>query len=629
MLVGKPRNVYKTTFMGTSGNIGKGDNIEIFYLQSSLDMNQIEKIKLLGEIKGSKKWKVTELFQRKIDYNRVDGKGGLVEYFLDDFKIKFFNPITMVILPFNDNNIDRNIEKLVKDTNASYNDSMGVTLEKENYFKLFMESSDSNGGVLDINPDKCEIVALDGQHRLAALKSVYTNSRFENNEVTKWKIPVIFIVCDLIDTHSDSRNYIQVLRNIFTYINMEARTINESRAILLNDESFLSICVQEIIEKIHDSDNIEDSYDDYIPLYLIDWQGDEQNINKLPIMDNIELKNVLGSYIIGNDNFKKKGKLWKRLNLEDSELDFDFVKVKKISQKDSNEIRKQFNKDLRGSILNFIINLKPIQSIINDWKEVENKALKDDNYASQAFDILKYGYEKREKNEEIANALTSYTNKLEDIKNKHLTEFMLDDIWLRGFFSGLGMLYDKYTDLEYNTHFNSNVDCSWNTLVDKFSKYFNKLIDDGWCYSYNELSDMQESRLILKLLTNICHSKNGKRINYRFNDIRNAWGIFVLMSVINYAEKDDEVIPEFKLNVWDSVKDRLRSTLEKGFKTDAQDETAELQITASERKNRIDDLKVLHAMKRINELCDIWDISHEFTKEEILVISDKYQNEDY
>lgn len=628
MLIGRPRNVYNTSFMGTCGNIGKGDNIEIFYLQTSLDMRQVEQIKLLGEIKGSKKWKVTELFQRKIDYNRVDGRGGLIEYFLDDFKIKFFNPITMVILPFNDNNIDRNIDKLVREKDAAFGESRGVSFEKQNYFKLFMEDSDSNGGVLQINPDQCEIVALDGQHRLAALKSIYTDKKFENTEVTKWKIPVIFIVCDLIDIHRGNRNYIQVLRNIFTYINMEAKTINESRAILLNDESFLSICVQEIIEKIHDSDNIADSYNDYIPLYLVDWQGDEQNVSKLPIMNNIEFKNILASYIIGNDDFKKKGKLWERLNLEDSDLDFDFVKIKKISQRDSSEIRKQFNKDLRDSILTFLTSLKPIRSTINDWKEVENKALKEDNYADQTFDILKYGFEKREKIEEISNALTFYINKLEDIKDKHFTEFMHDDIWLRGFFSGLGMLYDTYTDQELNTGFSSNEDSSWNYLVQKFIKYFNKLIDEGWCYSYNELSDMQEKRMILDLLTNICHSKNSKRINYRFNDVKNAWGIFVLMSVIHYAVKDAQVIPEFKLNVWDFVKDRLKATLEKGFKTEAQDETAELHISSKDRKNLVDDLKVLYAMKRINDLCDLWEVPHEFTKEQILILSDKTKNED-
>jgi len=626
MLIGRPRNIYRTSFMGTCGNIGKGGNIEIFYLQSALEMNQVDNIKLLGEIKGSKKWKVTELFQRKIDYSRIDGRGGLIEYFLDDFKIKFFNPITMVILPFKDNCIEREIDQLVKIENASFGESIGTSFEKRNYFKLFMEESDSNGGVLQINPDLCEIVALDGQHRLAALKSIYSDNRFENTEVTKWKIPVIFIVCNLIDTHCGHRNYIQVLRNIFTYINMEAKTINESRAILLNDESFLSICVQELIEKIHKSDDIKKSYNDYIPLYLVDWKGDEQNTNNLAIMNNIEIKNILANYIIGNDDFKKKGKLWERLKLEDSDLDFNFTEVKKLSQEDSKKVREKFNQDLRDSIIKFITEIKPIKSTIAEWKKIEKNAIEKDRYAENAFDILKYGYEKREKQEEITNALNFYIKDLEDIKNKYFSDFMLDDIWLRGFFSGLGMLYEKYTDNVYNPQVKYNQDSSWSYIVEKFLKYFNKIIEEGWCFSYNELSDIPENRDMLKLLTNICHSKNGKRINYRFNDVQNAWGIFVLMLVLSYAEKENEINSVFKLNVWDSVKDRLRSTLEKGFKTEAQDETAEMQMSINERNILVDNMKVVYAMKRMNELCDIWNIPHEFEENEISIISKKIKN---
>ena len=118
-------------------------------------------------------------------------------------------------------------------------------------------------------------VAIDGQHRLAALKRYCeeggdylvpgVSSEFDT------RIPLIFLILDeRIGFKGRSANLLVTLREIFIDLNRNARRVPKSRLILLEDLNIQSFCVRTLL-----ASKVREVSSDVLPLSLVVWQEDE------------------------------------------------------------------------------------------------------------------------------------------------------------------------------------------------------------------------------------------------------------------------------------------------------------------------------------------------------------------
>ena len=91
------QNPYPQRKLGIYGNLGKGENADILFLETVITSAELDNIHLISNIPGSEKWDVKDLFQRDVDDERVTKD--VIPYFKDQNKIKYFSPITLILLP--------------------------------------------------------------------------------------------------------------------------------------------------------------------------------------------------------------------------------------------------------------------------------------------------------------------------------------------------------------------------------------------------------------------------------------------------------------------------------------------------------------------------------------------------
>ncbi len=609
MLIPKKKESYDVWHYGITGKIGEGANAEIFYLQSSLKMKSLDYIKLLVDIPGSEKWGVKDLFQRNVDRDRITGPDGLKNYFTDANLVKYFNPIALVLLPTNQNIIQKSLPRLLLNENTEFDNIQGYSYTNTEHYRLFVQKdNDGNVGKIEWNSEKCHVVAIDGQHRLTALKELYSARNIDNKtkDIESWQIPVVFLIVNKKVPEGKSDDLIKIMRKIFMYINMKAEVVNPARAILLNDESIECLCVQEIISAFHENEFAKNNNGQYPPLYLLDWLGKNKDTSLLKdaryLFSNIELRNWIREYLIGVDfnAYERKSDKMQMQRLELQDLDLDFFNDSTIlSQSDAKKIRKKFNDLIRDPFLKFLTNLTPIKKYISDCRKYE-KQNSEDSAQLKAFSQLRYGdtYKDKSNKEEIENFESAFLEKFMAFKKNNLSGFFRQDISLRGIVFAYGEIYDIYKGL-------INRELDWADYTDLFLPAFNNLIDSGWCEDYESLELFKK-----KMLTHICHSDAGIRSNYKIQDVKNAWGIFVIMSVLDYIDKNKSFKDAniCKLQAWENYRDRFENTLQKGFRDVAKREADQREMTQIQRSHYIKQEKEKMANERLEEFEKLWNL---------------------
>lgn len=599
---------FNKSYFGIAGKIGDGANAQIYYLQTTLKMKELIDIQLIQNLPGSEKWGIKSLFQRNVDEVRINGDDGLVKYFKNKNKIKYFNPITLVVLPIENKTPKTVITKLKEKLDEEFNDIKGISYTKENYFRLCRQKeNDGSFGKIEWNSDNCDVVAVDGQHRLTALKKIHQDTKGKKEgSIDSWEIPVIFLIVSKKEASMKADNLIEIIRKIFVYINMKAVRINDKREIILNDESIECICVQEIISKFHENEISNEKNPSYPPLYLIDWIGDDKShsflSDKIYLFDNIELREWIKEYLIGKD-FKPTApkaneKQIKNLALTDIELDF-FKNSNTLSSRDANEIRKQFNEDICPSFINFLISLEPIKNYISKCREYE--ASNSDGSCVHSWSELKFGHKTPDRldREEIDKFKKSYIETLERFCDESINKFQKNLIFLRGIIFAYGELFHIYKDF-----INKSID--WSDYTELFLPAFNEIVSSKWCKHYEDLEPNEK-----KILTWICHNNVGSRHNYKISDVKKSWGIFVIMEILNFMKKESkfEGSDICMRDRWDDqYKDILQNTLENGFKNIAKSEADEKELNLVQRKEYIKTHKKLYANERIKELEEMWEL---------------------
>lgn len=291
---GQSKARFNKPIYGLTGTYTLSEGVALPYFASLLDIDRaIDELRIAEQVPPSldTKWSLKELFQREIDETRIQNdiiKG----YLLDPKKLKFFNAITIVLMPKNANGkiLDTFDEAEAvdppsipwdsSDTDDARWNQEGIKLAN---FGGVQFSSIGLSARLRWDEDRVLAVAVDGQHRLWALRTFREDPKFRGgtlqNSERQTKIPVIFILLHPDAGFQNDQNQTEysirgISRELFTDLNKNAKTVDRARELILDDRSINARCVRTLLTE----KTAEDSKD-LIPLSLIRWQDDSNRFD--------------------------------------------------------------------------------------------------------------------------------------------------------------------------------------------------------------------------------------------------------------------------------------------------------------------------------------------------------------
>ncbi len=263
---------------------------------------------LTSEIPGSEdiRWSLDELYQRDIDWRRVEQR--ITPYLRDQDNPQFFNAITIALLPYDSVN-RRTVDSFATsvewrppkhDSDSSYKKELKVGPIKFGYWDEWSEVTDAafRSGRMRWNKDQVFGVAIDGQHRLAAIKALVAAGG-PSAETAQTRVPVILLVFDerVGFVAPDNNGTVELLRRLFIDLNKHAQTVSRGRQILLDDRDPHSLCVRALLQN-----ELSESLDSLIdspprmPLSLVDWHSEQAKFDTGPY-----ITTVLGlDWLVGN-----------------------------------------------------------------------------------------------------------------------------------------------------------------------------------------------------------------------------------------------------------------------------------------------------------------------------------------
>lgn len=564
---------------GFYGRFGSGGNVDVSYIQTAMDFEFLNNITLIEDIKGSDKWKVRDLFQRNVDRNRVEDD--IVPYLKKPDSIKFFAPLALVLLPTTDGEVDKDLIEIETKENITDEGAVYTQHTLEDKAAFFEYPGHRAFSKVKWNPDKVKLVAVDGQHRISALKMLLDDEK-SDPLVTSMNIPILVI------GFSKSKNLVEgqhtpslldVVRETFVYINNKSQKINESRSILLDNENINCLAVQEVIQSAHDNDNNKDDAttkdSSSIPLVMFDWRGEEKNGKPVSgpasLFSVRDVKDWFTEYLLGEIRGKGsekaiREKVIPRLDFESMNARLNTEDLKGLNHKNSDIARKQVKKILVPSVIFMLENIKPFKDYINEIRSLQNKTNSEmgTREGRLAYKWICFGKSKVKASlieSDVEIVWNAMVRDLGLLKSK-LPTLLSRDIGIRAIWSSYSMLYDLISDEKKESQ-------DWLEFSKWYLKLINEIIDEGWFRGLDVKKPMVKDKK--DKLTHIVYSRYGDIINYKLEASPKGFGAFLMMLILQ-AHGDQKL----KERAWDNLQDGLLSTVSTGFRRDVK-ESMELE----------------------------------------------------
>ena len=534
-------NPFDEKKFGIWGTLGSGAGCHVHFIQTVLSSRDLDNIKLISDIPESKKWSIKDLFQRNINHSRVDGP--LTQYLNDAERIKFFNPITLILLPHDQrDHIIKDIPFL-NSLGDKTDSNIGLKFDEYEYEKFYNLGFDNDLqlGKFSWNKDSCFVVAIDGQHRLSALKNL---KRSGASNIQDWKIPAVLLCIHKEGPGNVKVGLLEAVRRVFIDINNKAEVISPARKILLNDSSALDVVSQEIIEFSHGSKI-------GLPLVFFDWRGDSDKTkpNALSsILSVEEVNNVL------NDsdffNIPKEGD--KKQDLPNW-LSNAGVPKGELSYNSSRILREFVQRDFVPGFHEFLLGVETFKLYLEELEAIFSAH--DGNYflEKDAFGNVDLFDQEKE-----LKYSSEYLIKINALKNNFPGLLKLD-IGFRAILYVYSKkdIFEKHFDPLGNGY-------SWSDHAKNISTLINSLIKQKW-FEYKNSNTVQ-----FKFLTGLTNSFTGETINYRTEQVSDAFGSLLLRLCLNnigiqtgsdlYAHAE-LAMDEIKNNYLKDFKKKIRSEI--------------------------------------------------------------------
>ena len=292
--VGPQLNKYTEPLVFIPGEYKLSEEGEIPYLAAAMPLqNVVDQIKLVEDIpeEAQRNWSLEELFQRDIDWDRV--QTDLVNgYLKPSSELSFFNSLTIALLPQAGSEIEESYGQPESSPLALYQDWNKIDVG--NICVEYMP--DRSVGVLRWHKQRIFPVAIDGQHRLAALR-LHCSDLAENSPNSsrlETKIPLLFLILDkqVGFEGRPGEPIIETLRKIFIDLNKNARNVPRSRIILLDDRTIQFLCVRTLV-----ASNVQGS-SGVLPLSMVTWREDEAKFDSGYSITSVLNLNEIVSYCL-------------------------------------------------------------------------------------------------------------------------------------------------------------------------------------------------------------------------------------------------------------------------------------------------------------------------------------------
>lgn len=280
-----PKDNYNRPLYGFHGQYTLSPGVSLPYFLTAMPVERvIDELKIAEQISPSmdNRWSLNELFQREVDRKRVAHE--LVRgYLADPHKLKFFNAITIVLMPKSAEGAGAELFDVEPGEGPAIPWD-GADPEDKVWAQAPASLKATFGGVqyvvvgaqarLRWDLDRVLAVAVDGQHRLVALQEYREQYRQKalRPEEKLTSVPVLVL---LIAPQAGFRNEknptkpsIRVIaRELFTDLNKNAKTVDTARQLVLDDWDLVARCVRELVTDEAAKDSRE-----VLPLTLVRWQ---------------------------------------------------------------------------------------------------------------------------------------------------------------------------------------------------------------------------------------------------------------------------------------------------------------------------------------------------------------------
>ena len=541
-----PKLIYNESWKGVYGEFGSGAGLRAMYLLTAISPADLDKVSLLEEIKGSERWRVRDLFQREVDKERVTGP--LMTYLRTEDRVRFFNPLTLTVLPMDEHGggVLERMPAVVEDELEDAGFRWRV-FERSRYYRMRHVCDQPDYGQIDWNEKSSRIVAIDGQHRLSALKRLNDLPSHSDRPFHAWRIPVVVVSFRAGDGRAEPPGVLEVVRSIFVDINTEGRQINEARKILLNDRSVNCLATQELLEVAHSNDllPLKQRRQESLPLLFFDWRGQEEGGEAVPAPAAVKTIGELCSwfewYLLGNDFSARQ---IDALGLKRDSPLAAALKRRDLTFRNSGRVRKQVKKQMLPALLHLLENFAPYRSYVSALRRLELQYYAGNDVQHHAFDCLRFGtsYATGATEGLVLQVVPHVEREVERLKKEHLPWPVDQDVGLRGIVSSFGLLHwdsDPPDSLEF---------AEW------FTRNLNRLHEDGWL-------SRDRGQKGATHLRHVVLDHNDNIVNYRLKDAQKALAAYLSLLVGAYGPQP-KAWPSLRVHLLE----QLTSTLVRGFK---------------------------------------------------------------
>lgn len=544
------RLTYNHELHGVYGEFGTGAGLRAFYLQSTISPQELNRVSLISDIAGSERWPVRDLFQRDVDNDRITA--GLLPYLQDESKIKFFNPLTLTVLPMGSagDSVLTEMQQIVE-SKLRMDERDWDCLTREGYFRVRWITGNPEYAMLEWDDRHTRLVAIDGQHRLSALKRYERDQDASSRgDFRKWRIPIV-VVCFRATNGPEQARVLDVVRNIFVLVNTEAKKVNDARAILLRDDSVNAVCTQELLQSSHSNDLLPASNrdDKVLPLLFFDWRGEEKSGQRVHAPGAVksveEVKDWFQYYILGDDFSVDQQTA---LGINPAHNLHPSFHEKAMDYFASEVLRKIVRTDLIAAVSFVLQNFNPCRRYISRLRVMESNYGQKSDLSRHAFYELRFGTSpamdaNRGDVERIVGELKA---EVEKAKVDHFHKPFDMEIGMRGVMFAFGDL---------RRHFGYP---DWIEYARWFAETLNLAHEESW-FDLNEKLGSEHLRQVV-----VDHNDN--IINYRLGDMKDAFGAYVSLVVLSRGYQRPEVWQKPEPAVRDDYLERLEGTVLRGFK---------------------------------------------------------------
>jgi len=279
---------YQMFMSGDFGVFYTDNKSPVFYLNTSFDINDIDKLTAVRDVLDISEIDFEELVQRDLDDFRI--RRDISNYLTDGIGYKFFPPIVVAVTqPEVDNKSIKKFYPKVSTRIFTDGNDKKFELEFTDSFCLrwFLDENENIHTLpteIRWKESNTNLMAVDGQHRLVALQAIrglikdeklkkfYEKVSLNKAKLDYLKVPVtILLFPNAVESISsieigklqtqfsninweleERREIKEILRSIFVDVNKSAKQPSNSRTILLNEKDLTAVFTRRVFSSIKD-----------------------------------------------------------------------------------------------------------------------------------------------------------------------------------------------------------------------------------------------------------------------------------------------------------------------------------------------------------------------------------------